>query len=517
MKLKLAHKLRLAIFVLLLMGLVSFVVSRSGVSKIDEYSRIQLFFDNLGVEIGRMLIEPPTERLGNRLLVSIKGKIAVIEGTSDDPITPLVQKTRNAIWSEEIPDLWASIEGALKDGGTDRAARRGVTLVEAIGKASEAAGVRLAGETKFLRSALAITLVLQILLIALLAYKTDAHVARPFGVMISEASRLSRGNLKNPFTVEEGDEFGDLARALNMATGILGSKLSEVRRLSEGLADPFDQLTENSDKAYEIATELSARGQLASSGAKSLDALMKKLRETSGRSITSIGMIASATEEMTSTVEDIANNAEKARSSTTVAVRSVSEASRQVADLGEAARIITKVTDVIVEIAEQTKLLALNATIEAARAGEAGKGFAVVAGEVKALARQTNAATEDIRIKIEAMHSSTELTIEKISNISNVIGEVNDLVSNIATSVEQQASVTREIAGSIAEVARGNEDIAAIIERSSNEATGISDGLTTLSSGAGDLKKCIDEFKDTSDDLYITSDSLAKALTDLSL
>lgn len=517
MKIILAHKLRLALFVLLLPGFVSFVVSRSGFSRIDEYSRIQLFFNSLGVEIGRILIEPPTERLGTRLLVTIKGKMAVIEGTSDDPITQLVQKCRNTIWSEEIPDLWTAVESSIKEDGIEKAARRGVTLVEALGKASETASSRLAEKTGFIRSALTVSLILQILLIAFMAYKTDSLVSRPFSIMISDASRLSRGTLKNPFTAEAGDEFGDLSRALNSATGILGSKLSEVRRLSERLADPFDQLTENSDKAYEIATELTARGQVAASGAKSLDRLMKKLRETSGRSIDSIGMIASSTEEMTSTVEDIAGNAEKARLSTTVAVKSVTEASRQVADLGEAARIITKVTDVIVEIAEQTKLLALNATIEAARAGEAGKGFAVVAGEVKALARQTNAATEDIRFKIEAMHSSSKLTIEKISNISNVIGEVNDLVSNIASSVEEQAAVTREIAGSIAEVARGNEDIASIIERSSNEATGISDGLCTLSAGAGDLKKCIDEFKDTSDDLYITSDSLAKALTDLSL
>jgi methyl-accepting chemotaxis protein len=61
---------------------------------------------------------------------------------------------------------------------------------------------------------------------------------------------------------------------------------------------------------------------------------------------------------------------------------------------------------VIVDIAEQTKLLALNATIEAARAGEAGKGFAVVANEVKALANQTNAATADIRVRLNS-HAAT--------------------------------------------------------------------------------------------------------------
>jgi methyl-accepting chemotaxis protein len=158
---------------------------------------------------------------------------------------------------------------------------------------------------------------------------------------------------------------------------------------------------------------------------------------------------------MTATVSDIAQNAEKARQVTTAAVQRVLNASSRVDELGTAAREISDVIDVIVDIAEQTKLLALNATIEAARAGETGKGFAVVANEVKALATQTNAATEGIRAKIGAIQQSTSGTMSEITHIRQVMTDVNDIVASIASAVEEQAISTRDIAGNIGQVASG--------------------------------------------------------------
>ena len=86
--------------------------------------------------------------------------------------------------------------------------------------------------------------------------------------------------------------------------------------------------------------------------------------------------------------------------------------------LGAAAQEIGKVTETITEISSQTNLLALNATIEAARAGSAGKGFAVVANEIKELAQQTAAATEDIKGRIAGVQSSTAGGIAEIDKVS---------------------------------------------------------------------------------------------------
>ena len=128
---------------------------------------------------------------------------------------------------------------------------------------------------------------------------------------------------------------------------------------------------------------------------------------------------------------------------------------RFVADLqqlGSAAQEIGQVTETITNISSQTNLLALNATIEAARAaGAAGKGFAVVANEIKELARQTAGATEDIKAKISGVQSSTGGAISDIGRIVNVIQEVGGLVANIAAAIEEQATVTRDVAGNIAQ------------------------------------------------------------------
>ena len=127
--------------------------------------------------------------------------------------------------------------------------------------------------------------------------------------------------------------------------------------------------------------------------------------------------------------------------------------------LGQAAQQISKVTETITDISSQTNLLALNATIEAARAGSSGKGFAVVANEVKELARQTSAATEDIKRTIAGVQGFTGTAIADIDKIAGVISEVGQIVSSIAASVEEQTAVTRDVASNIAQASAGVKSV----------------------------------------------------------
>ncbi|MFP4014437.1 MAG: methyl-accepting chemotaxis protein [Chitinispirillaceae bacterium] len=202
-----------------------------------------------------------------------------------------------------------------------------------------------------------------------------------------------------------------------------------------------------------------------------------------------LSMVVSASEEMSETVDKIAENTELARMRTANAVNSAGSAQQSVDQLGVAAGEINKIIDVIVEIAEQTKLLALNATIEAARAGEAGKGFAVVAGEVKDLAKQTNGATADIRKKIAIMQSSTQDTIQEITRINGVIDSVDEIVSTIASAVEQQSSTTKGISGSIGKVA-------SVVSRMNEQTANVQTEIRMLADSIGRINSSMLQAKD---------------------
>ena len=118
-----------------------------------------------------------------------------------------------------------------------------------------------------------------------------------------------------------------------------------------------------------------------------------------------------------------------------------------------AASEIGQVVGVISAIAAQTNLLALNATIEAARAGEAGRGFAIVASEVKSLASQTAAATEQITRQVAAIQGATESAVQAIAGIGTRIREVDGLTGAITLAVQGQVSAMNRVAHDTKEMA----------------------------------------------------------------
>ena len=176
--------------------------------------------------------------------------------------------------------------------------------------------------------------------------------------------------------------------------------------------------------------------------------------------------------------------------------------------LGAAAQLIGKVTETITEISSQTNLLALNATIEAARAGSAGKGFAVVANEIKELAKQTAAATEDIKNRIAAVQSSTSGGIAEIGKVTQVIHEVSDIVASIAAAIEEQSTVTKDIARNIGEASNGVRDANKRVGEASQATAEIAREIAGVDQAAGHMAEGGEQVKVSASELSRVAEQL---------
>jgi len=169
--------------------------------------------------------------------------------------------------------------------------------------------------------------------------------------------------------------------------------------------------------------------------------------------------VASGAEELAHSVAEISRQVVHALEITNEAVTQADHTNSTITTLLAATQKIGEVVDLINSIAAQTNLLALNATIEAARAGEAGRGFAVVASEVKNLATQTSKATDEIGAQIAEVQSTTKEAVGAISGISQTIARINEISTNIATAVEEQEAVTRDMSANMQVAAAGVETI----------------------------------------------------------
>lgn len=333
------------------------------------------------------------------------------------------------------------------------------------------------------------------------------------------------GDLTRRLDENQIGELGDLAKNFNRFAVRIHDIVRSISGNATTLSSASERLRDSASHLSSGATQSKTQSATVSSAAEELSINMQNMAHSTEEMSAGIGTVAQAVEEMKTTISEIANNADRSADVASKAASAAEVSNAKVGDMGAAADEIGKVIEVIQDIAEQTNLLALNATIEAARAGEAGKGFAVVATEVKELAKQTASATDDIRNRIEVMQRSTGQAVESIEQISDVVGQVNDLSRMIASAVEEQSKTTQEIAehvGSTADlaqtVARGVSESAEAsreITENISHVDGVlqetADGANQSRESGDELNRLASEMRELVDQFRVESSELATA------
>jgi methyl-accepting chemotaxis protein len=314
-------------------------------------------------------------------------------------------------------------------------------------------------------------LIVAVVLGCLIAYFITRAITRPIAMGVKFAETVAEGDLTKTLEINQKDEIGQLAGALNTMVDKLKEVVANVQSASDNVASGSQELSASSEEMSQGATEQAAAAEEASSSMEQMAA-------------------------------NIRQNADNAMQTEKIAIKSADDAKaggESVAKTLSAMREIAGKISIIEEIARQTNLLALNAAIEAARAGEHGKGFAVVAAEVRKLAERSQHAAAEISELSESSVEVAEQAGEMLAKMVPDIQRTAELVQEISAASKEQDTGAEQVNRAIMQLdqviqqnASASEEMASTSEELSSQAEQLQDIMSFFkvdTRGGGQIRK----------------------------
>lgn len=365
----------------------------------------------------------------------------------------------------------------------------------------------------------------------IVAYFISVGITKPIKKMTRYVGQVAQGDLAvEPLQIKGSNEIAQLSSGIENMTEDLRSIITQIAQNAEQVAAMSEELTASSEQTSASIQQITSSMQEVAAGSEKqtssieevdshITTISNKMSEvvTSVTDVTDKAFQASAiSEKGNTTIQDATEKMAVTSQAIQESAVVVERLSTYTNEIGDIVTLITQITD-------QTNLLALNASIEAARAGEHGKGFAVVAEEVRKLADQSLEATNSIRTRIETIKEESAQAVKSMAisssnlaessttfnasgeafadiyahvtaltkemdHVNNVMSNINEGVSSIASSVEQVGVVAVQASGNIQNVAAASEEQSASIE----EITASSNNLAEM---AQQLRNIIQKFQ----------------------
>jgi methyl-accepting chemotaxis protein len=322
------------------------------------------------------------------------------------------------------------------------------------------------------------------------------QISRELGGEPSEVSNLvsliAAGQLHHTITVHAGME-NSIMDSMEKMCSSLCDIITQIRKSAEVLATNADTMASHGEK---VMQSTSAQSQSTSSIAAAVEEMSVGVATISDNATTTRKNSQESSEAVNHGLEVVQNTIHEMEQITTTTSRTAED----VKQLADKSSQISKIVNVIKEIADQTNLLALNAAIEAARAGEAGRGVAVVADAVRKLADRTTQSTSEITATIEAILASTQHTLEstetskaQVQKGMTLANEAGASMSKVKEQLDQSLSSIAQITDALAEQSSASQMIGQDVERIANMTEENSGAVTSLNDAAGHIKTLADD------------------------